>query len=189
MFRMQEGEPGVRMREKRGIHQRGSRKMEFMKYLIALLAIAGMAVSAMALHVHLMDQNAAPPCAVSEHWDCGLVGHSRYSWFPPRTPDEAPDSGKLHIPVAAVGIAGYAVIAIFALMGRLRIVLELARIGFFCAAFLSYIEAYVIQMWCIYCVWSQAIIAAVLLASVVAVLMRQRRRAASMRTVLAEHVD
>ena len=91
--------------------------------------------------------------------------------------------------MAAVGIAGYAVIAIFALMGRLRIVLELARIGFFCAAFLSYIEAYVIQMWCIYCVWSQAIIAAVLVASVVAVVMRERRRAASMRTVLAEHVD
>ena len=184
---MQEGEPGVRMHKKRGIHQWGSRKMESMKYLIALLAVAGMAISAMALHVHLMDTNAAPPCAVSEHWDCGTVGHSRYSWFPPKTFDEQP--GTLHIPVAAIGIAGYAVIAIFALMGRLRIVLELARIGFFCAAFLSYIEAYVIQMWCIYCVWSQAIIAAVLLASVVAVVMRQRRRAASMRTVLAEHVD
>ena len=186
---MQEGEPGVRMHEKRGIHQRGSRKMESMKYLIALLAVAGMAISAMALHVHLMDRNAAPPCAVSEHWDCGTVGHSRYSVFPARTPDEPEDSGKLHIPVAAIGIVGYALIAVFALMGRLRIVLELARIGFFCAAFLSYIEAYVIQMWCIYCVWSQAIIAALLVASVVAVLMRQRRRAASMRTVLAEHVD
>ena len=184
---MQEGEPGVRMHGKKGIHQRGSRKMESMKYLIALLAVAGMAISAMALHVHLMDQNATPPCAVSEHWDCGLVGHSRYSVFPAITEDEKP--GTLHIPVAAIGIAGYALMAVFAVMGRLRIVLELARIGFFCAAFLSYIEAYVIQMWCIYCVWSQAIIAALLLASVVAVVMRQRRRAASMRTVLAEHVD
>ena len=165
--------------------------MESMKYLIALLAVAGMFVSVRALQVHLMDPNAAPPCAVSEHWDCGTVGHSRYSWFPPKTSDEVldPRPGALHIPVAAIGIAGYAVIAIFALMGRLRIVLELARIGFFCAAFLSYIEAYVIQMWCIYCVWSQAIIAALLIASVVAVLLRQRRRAASMRAVLAEHVD
>lgn len=163
--------------------------MVCMKYLIALLAVAGMFVSVRALQVHLMDPNAAPPCAVSEHWDCGAVGHSRYSWFPPKTFDETPESHKLHIPVAAVGIAGYAVIAIFALMGRLRIVLELARIGFFCAAFLSYIEAYVIQMWCIYCVWSQAIIAAILVASVVAAVMRHRRRAASMRTVLAEHVD
>ena len=96
---------------------------------------------------------------------------------------------RLHIPVAAIGIAGYALMAIFALMGRIRIVLELARIGFFCAAFLSYIEAYVIQMWCIYCLWSQAIITAILVASVVAVLLRRRRRAASMVSVLSEHVD
>src|ERR1035441_10192827 len=108
--------PGLSPAKKKRLEEWGRRKMDSMKYLIALLAIAGMAVSAMALHVHLMDQNAAPPCAVSEHWDCGLVGHSRYSVFPARTPDEPADSGKLHIPVAAVGIAGYAVIAIFALM-------------------------------------------------------------------------
>ena len=160
-----------------------------MKYLIAILALGGMFVSVRALQVHLMDSNAAPPCAVSEHWDCGAVGHSRYSVFPARTPDEAPDSGKLHVPVAAIGIAGYAAILIFALLGKTWIVLEMARIGFFCAAFLSYIEAYVIQMWCIYCVWSQGIITVILLASVAAVLMRRRRRAASMVAVLSEHVD
>jgi uncharacterized membrane protein len=68
-------------------------------------------------------------------------------------------------------------------------VLELARIGFFCAAFLSYLEAYVIYKWCIYCLESMCIITAILLASVVAVLLRRRRRAASMAAVLAEHVD
>lgn len=161
--------------------------MVCMKYLIALLAVAGVVVSAMALHIHNMDPAAAPPCAVSAHFDCGLVGHSRYSVFPARTDDEKP--GTVHIPVAAIGIAGYALIAIFAVMGRFRIVLELARIGFFCAVFLSYIEAYVIQMWCIYCLWSQGIITAILVASVVAVLLRRRRRAASMVSVLSEHVD
>jgi uncharacterized membrane protein len=161
--------------------------MDRMKYLIALLALAGVFVSVRALQVHNMDPGATPPCAVSEHWDCGAVGHSRYSWFPPKTFDEAP--GKLHIPVATLGIVGYAVIALFALLGRFNIVLELARIGFFCAAVLTYIEAYVIQMWCIYCVWSQAIIAAVLLASVAAVLMRRRQRTESMREVLREAVD
>ncbi len=119
-------------------------KMVCMKYLIALLAVAGVVVSAVALHIHNMDPAAAPPCAISAHFDCGLVGHSRYSVFPARTDDEKP--GMVHIPVAAIGIAGYALIAIFAVMGRFRIVLELARIGFFCAVFLSYIEAYVIQM-------------------------------------------
>jgi uncharacterized membrane protein len=158
-----------------------------MKYLIALLAVAGVVVSSLALHVHNMDPNAAPPCAVSGHWDCGTVNHSKYSVFPPIGFDEKP--GAVHIPVSIFGIAGYALIAIFALLGRLRIVLELARIGFFFAAFLTYIEAYIIEMWCIYCVWSQAIISAIVLATVAALLLRRRRRAASMRAVLAEQVD
>jgi len=150
-----------------------------MKYLIALLAIAGIVVSSMALHVHLMDSNAAPPCAVSEHWDCGAVGHSRYSWFLPKTMDEmvgdAPTSG-LHVPVAALGIAAYALIAILALMGRMWLVFEIAQVGFLFAAFLSYIEAYILEKWCIYCVWSQAIIAAILLLSIVALLLQCKKR-------------
>jgi len=161
--------------------------MECMKYLIAILAVAGIVVSSMALHIHFMDPNAAPPCAVGPGFDCGIVNHGKYSVFPPLMFDEPP--GKLHIPVAAIGIAGYALIGIFALMGRIRIVLEFARVGFFCAAFLSFIEAYVIETWCIYCLWSQAIMTAILLTSVVAVVLRRRRRAASMVAVLSEHVD
>jgi vitamin-K-epoxide reductase (warfarin-sensitive) len=161
--------------------------MECMKYLIAILAVAGIVVSSMALRIHYMDPAAAPPCAVTERWDCGSVNHGKYSVFPPLMFDEKPNA--IHIPVAAIGIAGYAVIGIFALMGRIRIVLELARIGFFCALFLSFIEAYVIQKWCIYCLWSQTIIATILLVSVSAVLLRRKRRAASMHAVLAEHVD
>jgi vitamin-K-epoxide reductase (warfarin-sensitive) len=158
-----------------------------MRYLILVLAIAGLYVSSRALQVHYMDPSAAPPCAVSEHWDCGSVNHGKYSVFPPLSFDEQP--GKIHIPVAAVGILGYTLIGIFALMGRLRIVLELARVGFFCAAFLTYIEAYIIETWCIYCVWSQIIIATILLTTVIALLLRRRRRAQSMRAVLSEHVD
>jgi hypothetical protein len=166
-----------------------------MKYLIALLAVAGIFVSARALQIHYMDPSQAPPCAVSEKWDCGMVNHGKYSVFPPQTSDEFdPNTGefhanKPHIPVALIGIVGYALIGIFALLGRVRIVLELARVGFFCAAFLSYIEAFVITKWCIYCLWSQCIIAVILVASVVAVVMRKRRRAASMVAVLAEHGD
>ena len=158
-----------------------------MRYLIALLALAGLVVSSMALRIHFMDPNAAPPCAVSEHWDCGTVNHSKYSVFPPNRFDEKP--GTVHVPVAALGILGYALIGIFALLGRLRIVLELARVGFFFAAFLTYIEAYIIETWCIYCVWSQAIVAAIVLATVLAVLRRRRRRFRSMRAVLTAHVD
>ncbi len=55
--------------------------MRGMKYLIALLAVAGIVVSSMALHVHYMDPSLAPPCAVTEKFDCGAVNHSRFAVF------------------------------------------------------------------------------------------------------------
>jgi uncharacterized membrane protein len=156
--------------------------MECMKYLIALLAVAGIVVSSMALHVHLMDPN------VSEHWDCGAVGHSRFSWILPKTMDEIDGTvppSRLHVPVAALGIAAYAVIAILALMGRMGLVFELAQVGFFFAAFLSYIEAFILEKWCIYCVWSQGIIAALFLLSALALLLEWRKRRAGSNAAAA----
>ncbi len=134
-----------------------------MKYLIALLAVAGIFVSVLALRVHNQDPGTAPPCAVTERFDCGAVNHSRYADFPPRTFGEDPKSGKLHIPVATLGIAGYALMAVAALLGRMGLLLVLAEVGFFFAALLTYLEAYVIQKWCIYCLWSQTIATTILL--------------------------
>jgi len=166
--------------------------MKGMKYLIALLAVAGIVVSSLALRIHYMDPSQAPPCAVSANWDCGYVNHSKFSEFPPYPMESDYDADghlrpatEIHIPVATIGIIGYALILIAALAGRLRIVLELSRIGFFCAAFLSYIEAYIITKWCIYCVWSLGIITTILALSIVVALLRRRRRAESMIAVLA----
>ena len=145
-----------------------------MKYLIALLAVAGIAVSTMALHVHYMDPRLAPPCAVTERFDCGAVNHIRVAVFPAKTFDEKP--GTLHIPVAAVGIVGYALIAVLALMGRWWLLFEVAQIGFLCAAFLSYLEAYVLQKWCIYCLWSQGLVTAILLLTLGTLLMRWQKQ-------------
>ncbi len=136
-----------------------------MKYLVALLAVAGIVVSVMALRVHYMDPALAPPCAVTEKFDCGAVNHSRFAVFPPRTFDEDPKAGH-HIPVAALGIVGDALIAVLALMGRWWLAFEAAQIGFLFAAFLSYIEAYVLEKWCIYCLWSQGIVTAILVVTV-----------------------
>ena len=146
-----------------------------MKYLIALLAVAGITVSIMALRVHYMDPSQAPPCAVTEKFDCGAVNHSRFAVFPPRTFDEDPKAG-MHIPVAMFGIAGYAVIGVLALMGRWLLTFEFAQIGFLFALFLSYIEAYVLQKWCIYCLWSQGIITAILLLTIATLIVRPRQR-------------
>jgi vitamin-K-epoxide reductase (warfarin-sensitive) len=146
-----------------------------MKYVIALLAFAGMVVSGMALRVHYQDPNAAPPCAVTEKFDCGAVNHSRFAVFPARTFDDPPTGGK-HVPVAMLGIIGYALMAGFALWGRMRIVLELAQVGFFFAALLSYLEACVLEKWCIYCLWSQGIVATILLVTAGTLLVRWRQR-------------
>ena len=143
-----------------------------MKYLIALLAVAGIVVSTMALHVHYMDPGLAPPCAVTERFDCGAVNHSRFAVFPAKTFDEKP--GTPHIPVAIIGIAGYALIAVLAVMERWWLVFEFAQIGFLCAAFLSYLEAFVLQKWCIYCLWSQGLITAILLLTIATLLTRCR---------------
>ena len=146
-----------------------------MKYLIALLAVAGMVVSILALRVHNQDPGQAPPCAVTEKFDCGAVNHSRFADFPPRSFGEDPKSGNLHIPVATLGIIGYALMAVTAVLGRMGALLLLAEIGFFFAALLTYLEAYVIQKWCIYCLWSQAITAAILLLTTAALASRWYR--------------
>ncbi len=145
-----------------------------MRALVAVLALAGLVVSVLALRVHNMDPGAAPPCAVNEHWDCGAVNHSRYAVFPPKLVDEDAASGKLHIPVAEIGIAGYGAMIVFAALGRWWIVLQLAEIGFGAACFLTYLEAFVLEKWCIYCVWSQAIVTTIVVATAVALVLRRQ---------------
>src|ERR1700733_3501374 len=154
-----------------------------MKYLIALLAVVGIIVSTMALRVHYMDPAQAPPCAVTEKFDCGAVNHSRFAVFPPRTFDEDPKAGS-HIPIAMFGIVGYAAIGVLALMGRWWLTFVFPQAAFLFALFLSYIEAYVLQKWCIYCLWSQGIITAILLLTIAALIARSRSKHESIANIV-----
>jgi vitamin-K-epoxide reductase (warfarin-sensitive) len=147
-----------------------------MRFLIALLAVAGIVVSSLALRIHNEDPSVAPPCAVTENWDCGTVNHSRYSVFPATSFDEDTSVHHIHIPVSELGIAGYSLILLLALFKQYRLTLLAALGGFAFASYLTYLEDRVIEKWCIYCVWSMAIISAILLATIITVALESRRK-------------
>jgi vitamin-K-epoxide reductase (warfarin-sensitive) len=130
-----------------------------MRYLIIVLALAGIVVSALALHVHYY--HGVEPCDINSHWDCGIVNHSRYSMI-------------AGIPVAALGIIGYALIAFAAFIRQRTAVLLLAIVGLGFALYLSNIEAHVLEVWCLYCVISQCIIAIITLAAFVFLFFRPK---------------
>jgi uncharacterized membrane protein len=122
-----------------------------MRYAILILAVAGVVVSSLALQVHY--STGTEPCDINARWDCGIVNHSSFSAI-------------AKIPVAAIGIAGYLVLACLGL-ARLRFATFLAAfLGFLFALRLSMIEQYGLGVWCLYCAISQGIIAIILLLSI-----------------------
>jgi uncharacterized membrane protein len=121
-----------------------------MRYAIALLALAGVVVSALALQVHY--STATEPCDINAKWDCGIVNHS-------------PFAEVAHVPVAAIGIAGYLLLCGLALARRRRwlAVLAIGALGF--SLYLTRIEKYVLEVYCLYCVISLGIIAIITILS------------------------
>jgi len=119
-----------------------------MRYLIAALAIAGVIVSVLAFRIHY--SNDVQPCDINARWDCGIVNHSRYSMVG-------------HVPVAAIGIAGYLALGVLAYTRRRSLTLLASFIGLAYALYLTNIEAHKLEVWCLYCVTSQIIIALITL--------------------------
>jgi vitamin-K-epoxide reductase (warfarin-sensitive) len=105
--------------------------------------------------------------------------------FPPEALFPDPADKSIHIPVAAFGIAGYALIAVLALARRYWLTLAATLVGLGFAGYLSYLEWRVIDKWCIYCVWSQAIIAAILLCTIAAILFERRGMSRSRAATVA----
>jgi len=115
-----------------------------MRFLIALLALGGAIVSALALQVHYSVTT--EPCSINEKWDCGVVNHSPYAEV-------------VGIPVAAIGITGYLALAWLAL-ARQRGVTTLTATGALAySLYLANIERTILGVWCLYCVISLGIIA------------------------------
>ena len=99
-------------------------------------------------------------CEVGEKFNCDIVNRSEYSTV-------------MGIPVAGIGIVGYGVLLVLATVYRARVetptrLLGAALTGLAFALYLTYIEGYVLETWCILCLSSLGLIAGIsLLAGVV----------------------
>jgi len=126
--------------------------------VISLLAVVGMALSAVSLKNHYSGVK-TEYCDLGDNFNCDLVNRSVYSHIGP-------------VPVAAIGLVGYAVLFV---LSRLRqrgarvLILLGALAGLAFALYLTYIEAYVLGVWCILCLGSLAAIAAITVLSAFAV--------------------
>ena len=129
--------------------------------LIAVLSLAGIIVSAISLQRHYA-RSATQFCDFSQRFSCDIVNRSEYSSI-------------MGVPVAGIGVAGYALLLVFStfMKGRPETpnrLLGAAAAGLAFAFYLTYIEAHVLETWCILCVISLAIISLItLLAAVVKV--------------------
>jgi uncharacterized membrane protein len=116
---------------------------------IAVLSLAGVSASSVSLHQHY-DQSASSFCDFGGKLNCDIVNRSIYSEI----------SG---IPVALIGIAGYATLLLLSTWYRSHsaapkalLVASLAGLGF--ALRLTYIEGFVLAAWCLLCLSSLALI-------------------------------
>jgi len=115
-----------------------------MKYPLLILATLGLIVSSLALREHYRTYGDSP-CSINERWDCGVVNHSRYAMLGP-------------VPVAAVGMMGYILMAVLAVRGSYRLLIIPTFGGLAFSLYLANIEKNVLGVWCVYCVISLGII-------------------------------
>jgi len=113
-----------------------------MKYILILLAIVGIIASTLALREHYRTEGDSP-CSINERWDCGIVNHSPYATL-------------AGIPVAALGIIGYLMMAALSWRRAYRLLLAVAAVALAFSLYLAHIEAHILGVWCIYCVISLA---------------------------------
>jgi uncharacterized membrane protein len=133
-------------------------RFDWRLWLMRLLSLAGMGVSAYLAWTHLAHQSVA--CGQSQ--DCDIVQQSIYSEI-------------AGIPVALLGLIAYAALfALTLLRGRVSdprgdfvplAIFGISLIGVLYSAYLTYLELFVIHAICRWCVSSAVIITAIFLLS------------------------
>ena len=133
---------------------------------IAILSVAGMVDSGIALQRHYAKSD-TNFCDFSQKFNCDVVNRSEYS-------------SMAGIPVAGIGVVGYAALFVLATFLKSRPetptrLLAASLAGLVFALYLTYIEAYELTTWCILCVASLVLI---LLISILALVVKLRSRTA-----------
>jgi vitamin-K-epoxide reductase (warfarin-sensitive) len=133
---------------------RGSNRVLF--GIVALLALAGIVVSGISLQRHYA-RSTTKFCDFNQQFSCDIVNRSEYS-------------SVMGIPVAGIGIAGYGLLFVLSTVSRARAdapnrLLGAALAGLAFALYLTYIEARVLQTWCILCLISLALISLIAILS------------------------
>src|ERR1700723_1302921 len=115
-----------------------------MRYVIAVLAATGIVVSFFSVNGRYADP-VKPIDLLYSHWNSAYVNQSPFA--------------EVHgIPVAVLSIAGYAMVALLALLRRKTLTVYFAGIEFAYALYVTGIEAQTLRVWCVYGVTSLVII-------------------------------
>jgi uncharacterized membrane protein len=112
---------------------------------IAIFALLGIAVSSVSLDHHFRKSKTSY-CDFGQAFNCDIVNRSEYSTV-------------AGVPVALVGILGYIALLAFATFYREKaetpgILLAGSVAGLAFAFYLTYVEKYVLGVWCILCLTS-----------------------------------
>src|SRR5579863_4264263 len=117
--------------------------------VIAVLAVAGVAVSSVSLYHHF-GTSQTNYCDFGASFNCDIVNRSIYSTV-------------LGVPDALIGILGYGLLLALATLYRTKaetpfmlLIAATAGLGF--ALYLTYIEKFVLATWCILCLSSLTLI-------------------------------
>ncbi len=135
--------------------------------LIAVLAVAGVAVSSISL-AHHYSTSTTSFCDFGENFNCDIVNKSEYSSI-------------LGVPVALIGILGYLALLALATIYRRRedapaILFGAAAAGLVFALYLTYVEAFILTVWCVLCLSSLFLIFGITVLSGISFLQQRRTR-------------
>jgi uncharacterized membrane protein len=118
--------------------------------VIALLSSAGVVVSSVSLYQHYGSSKSSF-CDFGNSFNCDMVNRSIYS-------------NVAGVPVALLGVLGYAVLlclsSLYKRKAETPVMLSIVSvIGLAFALYLTYVEAFVLAVWCVLCLSSLALIA------------------------------